>query len=100
MTRSWTFGRKIAAGFGAVLALSMLISAIAAYALKVVVADKDRVIEVNAKRLIDAEVLRTLTERKGNASRGFVLTRDERFLEQLQTVRADFEAAVARMRAV
>jgi len=58
MARSWTFGKKIAAGFAAVVVLSILISAIAAYALKTVVASKDRVIDVNARNLVDAEKLR------------------------------------------
>lgn len=100
MTRSWTFGQKVAAGFGAVLALSMLISAISVYALRAVVTSKDRVIEVYAQNLIDAERLLGITERKGGAARGFLLTREERFQEQISSARDDFASDVARLRKV
>ena len=100
MARSWTFGKKIAAGFAAVVVLSMLISAIAVYALKTVVASKDRVLEVNAQNLVDAEKLRGTTERKGGAVRGYLLTREERFLDQMKSARADFAATITRLKAV
>lgn len=99
MVRSWTFGKKIAAGFAAIVVLSMLISAVAAYALSSVVASKDRVLEVNAQGLIDAEKVRATAERKGGAMRGFLLTREERFLEQLLDVRADFSTTIGRLKA-
>lgn len=100
MARSWTFGKKIAAGFAAVVVLSMLISAIAVYALKTVVASKDRVVEVYALNLVDAEKLRGATERKGGAVRGYLLTREERFVEQMSSVRADFAAVIKHLKAV
>jgi len=100
MVRTWTFGKKIAAGFAAVVVLSMIISAIAVYALKTVVASKDRIIEVNAQNLVEAEKLRGATERKGGAARGYLLTREERFVEQLSSARADFSATIKRVRVV
>lgn len=100
MARSWTFGQKIAAGFAAVVVLSILISAIAAYALRTVVASKDRVIEVNAQNLVDAEKLRAITERKGGAARGYLLTRDEGFLDQMKSARTDFAETITRLKAV
>jgi methyl-accepting chemotaxis protein len=100
MARSWTFGKKVGAGFAVVVLLSMLISAIAVYALKTVVASKDRVLEINAQNLIDAEKLRGTTERKGGAVRGYLLTREERFLDQLRSARADFGATTIRLRAI
>ena len=100
MARSRTFGQKIAAGFAAVVTLSMLISAISVYALKTVVASKDRVIEVNAQNLIDAEKLRGAAERKGGAARGYLLTREDRFLEQMRSARADVAATITRLKAV
>jgi methyl-accepting chemotaxis protein len=100
MVRTWTFGKKIAAGFTAVVVLSMIISAIAVYALKTVVASKDRVIEFNAQNLVDAEKLRGATERKVGAARGYLLTGEERFVEQLKSARADFSATIKRLKAV
>ena len=98
MARSWTFGKKIAAGFAAVVVLSILISAIAVYALKTVVASKDRVIDVNAQNLVAAERLRGTTERRGGAGRGYLLAREERFLEQMKSARADFTATITRLK--
>ncbi|MGH7508796.1 MAG: methyl-accepting chemotaxis protein [Gemmatimonadales bacterium] len=99
MTRSWTFGQKIAGGFAAVVALAMLLSGIAAYALKTVVASKDRVIEVHAENLVNAEKLRAATERKGGAVRGYLLTAEEPFLDQARSARANFAAIIMHLKA-
>ncbi len=98
MDRSWTFGKKIATGFAAIGVLSILVSAIAVYALKTVVASKDRILDVNAQNLVEAEKLRGTTERRGGASRAYLLTREERFLEQMKSARADFAAAITRLK--
>lgn len=100
MDGTWTYGKKIAAGFAAVVVLSMLISAIAVYALRTVVASKDRVLEVNAQNLIDAEKLGATAERKGGALRAFFLTREDRFLDQLRASRADFDTIMTRLKGV
>jgi methyl-accepting chemotaxis protein len=98
MDRSWTFGKKIATGFAAIGVLTILISAIAVYALKTVVASKDRVLDVSARNLVEAEKLRSTTERRGGAGRAYLLTREEGFLEQMKSARADFAAAIARLK--
>jgi methyl-accepting chemotaxis protein len=99
MTRSWTFGQKIATGFAAVVALAILLSGIAAFALKTVVASKDRVLEVNARNLIDAERLRSATERKGSAARAYFLTREATFLERMKSARGEFTAIITDLKA-
>lgn len=70
MARSWTFGEKVGGGFAGMVVLLILISAITVYALKTVVASKDRVIEINAQYLIDAEKLRGTIERMGGPCAG------------------------------
>jgi methyl-accepting chemotaxis protein len=100
MARSWTFGRKVGVGFAGIVVLLILISAIAVYALKAVVASKDRVIEINAQYLIDAEKLRGNTERMGGALRGYLLTREEQFLDQMKAAQADFGATIAGLAAI
>ena len=92
MARSWTFGKKMGVGFAGMAVLLILISAIAVYALKTVVASKDRVIEINAQYLIDAEKLRGTIERIGGALRGYLLTGDAQFLDQVKAAQADFGA--------
>jgi len=98
MNRSWTFGQKIAAGFAAVVVLSLLIGAVGVYGLMTVVASKDRVLEVEAQNLVDAEKLRGTVEGRSAAARGYLLTRDERFLEQNKSMLAVFAATLTRMK--
>jgi methyl-accepting chemotaxis protein len=97
MNRSWTFGRKVGAGFALMVALVLAIASLATFALQRAVAAKDRVIAVNVPNLIDAQRLRTAVEKKGGAARGFLLTKDESYLTQMQAARADFLAAANRI---
>ena len=89
MIRLWTFQRKLAAGFAVMVGLTVLIAGIAVYALRTVVASKDRLVAVNSRNLTDAQ--RLLADSNGHvaAFRGFLLLGDDRFLEQRR------EAAVA-----
>jgi CHASE3 domain sensor protein len=96
---SWTFGRRVASGFAATLALTIVIGALSTYALRGVVSTKDRVINVNAQILIDSELLNAAIERKTSALRGFLLTRDERFADEVRAARAEIAATLARLRA-
>jgi hypothetical protein len=59
MTRHWTFGQKVGAGFAVTVALAVTIGVVAVIALRSVVASKDRVIDVDAQLLIDAQALQT-----------------------------------------
>jgi len=98
MTRSWTFGQKAGAGFALIIALAIVIVVVAVYSLRGVVASKDRVINVNAQLLIDAERLNTLDEEKVAAARGFLVVREEAFLEHLKGARENFAATLDRLK--
>jgi len=98
MSQHWTFGQKVGAGFAVTVAFALAIGVVAVYALATIVADKDRLIGVNAPLLIDAEKLHAAAERKSAAGRAFLLTREERFLEQTRAARGEFAAIVARLR--
>ncbi|MBI2518518.1 MAG: CHASE3 domain-containing protein [Opitutae bacterium] len=89
MNIRWTFGQKIAAGFTAVVALTLIGSVVSVRALRTVVADKDRVITENATKLIAAEKLRTAIEMKVAASRGFLLTGKSLHLERFEAASAE-----------
>ncbi|MQA29589.1 MAG: hypothetical protein GEU82_07100 [Luteitalea sp.] len=97
MIRRWTFGQKVGAGFAVTVALSVAIGVVAIYALRSVVGDKDRVIGVNAQVLIDAQKLYATAEKKGGAGRGFLLTREERFVTELREVRAEFTSVMEQL---
>ena len=87
MTQHWTFGQKVGGGFAIMVALAIVIGAIAILALRNVVEAKDRVITVHAQLLIDAERLNLASEEKATSLRGFLLTGEERFLDQLNEAR-------------
>jgi methyl-accepting chemotaxis protein len=97
MIRHWTFGQKVGAGFAVTVALSVAIGALAVYALRSVVSAKDRVIGVNAQLLVDAEKLYASVERKGGAGRGFLLTRDDHFITEMNDARAAFTTVVGQL---
>jgi len=98
MIRTWTFGRKVGASIGLLVGLTLVIGIVAFAALRSVVSTKDRVIDVDAQLLIDAQQIRIDAVRKAESARGFLLTRDERLLTEMQDARTDFAAAIARLR--
>ena len=98
MTRNLTFGQKAGAGFALIIALALVIVVVAVYSLRGVVSSKDRVIKVDAELLVDAHMLNTLDERKVAAARGFLVTREEGFVDQLKSDREDFAATHDRLK--
>jgi methyl-accepting chemotaxis protein len=98
MNRHWTFGQRLGAGFAATVMLAVAIGAVAVFALRGVVTSKDRVIDVNAQLLMGAQEIRALVERKGGEGRGFLLTRDERFLNGMREARAQLTVVAERLR--
>ncbi len=98
MGRGWTFGEKLAAGFAMTAILTMVMAGIAVFALKHVVASKDRVIMVNAQDLIDAARLQTAAARNAAAVRAYMLSGDPRYLEQEKEAQGLFSKTLEHMR--
>ena len=98
MTRHWTFGQRIGAGFAVTVLLAVGIGVVAFVALRNVVASKDHVIEMNAQILAGAQEARSLAEKKGGEVRAFLLTREERFLIGMRDTRAQLTQVVERLR--
>jgi CHASE3 domain sensor protein len=90
----WTFGYKIAAGFALVVAFAVAIGATAYVALAAVVSAKDAVIGQDADALILVERIRAARESKGSDARGFLLSRNERDLAEMQSARSRLLAAL------
>ncbi len=90
MNQDWTFGRRLAVGFGALIVMTIVIGAVAVYSLRAVITAKDQVITVGSPRLIAAEGMRTAREASGAAARAFLLTKDARFLDELADERSQF----------
>jgi len=99
MGRSWSFGRKSGAGFAVIVAMALLGGVISVLSLRSVVNGKDLVITTYAQHLIDAQRLRAATEAKGAANRGYLFTRNDRFLQERKAAQADFNAILERLRA-
>jgi methyl-accepting chemotaxis protein len=95
---NWSFGKKLGISLGACALLAMAIAAGSVYALRGVVASKDRVITVDAQMLIDAEALATAVERKVASFRGFLLSGDEFQLKQSLRAREEFAALLGRLK--
>lgn len=89
MTKEWTFGQKVGAGFATIVALTLVVGVIAIYNLRAVVSSKDAVIDGAASRLVQANELRAALERKASASRGFLINLDERQLDAMRQARAE-----------
>jgi methyl-accepting chemotaxis protein len=98
MIRHWTFGQKISAGFAVIVALTIAIGVISVFTLRDVVASKDVIINVNAHLLLDAERLNGRRDEKSAAVRGFLLTGEERYLEQMRDARREIATIVARLK--
>lgn len=98
MTGQWTFSQKISAGFAVTVALAVAIGVVSIYALRSVVAAKDQVITVNARLLVDAERLSGLRDEKGSATRGFLITREGRFLDEMREARRQFAVIIERLK--
>jgi methyl-accepting chemotaxis protein len=98
MIRHWTYGQRLGAGFAATALLATTIGVVAVVALRNVVASKNQVINVNAQRLVDTQQVQALAERKGGEARGFLLTRDERFLTGMREARIQLTQATERLR--
>lgn len=89
MNTRWTFGQKLAAGFAAIVALTLLSSLLSVRALQTVVEEKDRLVTENTAKLIDSEKLRTAVEWKAGAVRGFLLTGKDPQLLRLREAEAE-----------
>lgn len=98
MERSWSFGRKIGLGFAVAVGLTLLVSSLAIFALRRVVVAKDRVIEVNARGLMDAQHLETIAEQRISSVRAFLITREQLYVDELVQARIESLRVFERLR--
>jgi methyl-accepting chemotaxis protein len=83
MSERWSFGRKLAAGFGVAVAFTALNGFISVQAMQDVVAAKDLVIDRDAKALGEAAELESAFEGQVSALRGYLLTMESRYVDNL-----------------
>ncbi len=91
MFDNWSFGRKIAAGFGALVAITLLVAVLAIYTLRDIVHTYEGPL-AEAHRFLDTSLLLdTYVESHIAASRGYLLTQQPRFLDDKARIQADVE---------
>jgi methyl-accepting chemotaxis protein len=98
MMKSWTFGQQLAAAFAVVVLFTALNGVVAVTALRDVVADKDRVIELFAENRLEAERIDSDMHSAVASSRGYMLTGDPARLQSLSDARASFQASLASLK--
>ncbi len=98
MTPNWTFGRRLSVGFGAMVTLVIVISSLAVYALRSVVDSKDAVITRHAQNLVDIETLGRWSARMVASMRGFFITGDNKYLDEVRDRRSPFSVTLTGLR--
>jgi methyl-accepting chemotaxis protein len=98
MSRTWTFGRTIAAGFAAVVALNLITGVVALASLKRVVHTKDRVVAVDSTLQLRAEELLSLRAQRAAGFRGYLITGETSFLDTTTQTGAEFTRTLAQTR--
>lgn len=99
MRSSWTFGRRVAAGFALSFALMAAIGAVAYQSIGTLTTTSVWVEHTHQVLGQIAEVLSLLTDAETGV-RGFVITGDARFLEPYQEATASLDKAVKALRAL
>lgn len=94
MTQSWSFQKKLGAGFGVMLVLSAMTTIVAILSLRSVVSSKDRVITVNSENLIHAAQLEAEVDRQVAAFRLFVFNMEDRYLVERDSATKQFHAVM------
>lgn len=93
-----TFSRRLAIGFASLGFLTAVVALIGIFAISHVVKTKDRVLDDNARTVQLTQELQILTYRRSAAVRGFLMTGEQGFLEQLEhtdTSSSDLERQLA-----
>lgn len=90
MTYGWTFQKKVSAGFAVMVCVTAITAVVAVYALRSVVTSKDTVISVHADALVDAAKLNAAADRGVAGFRAFVVSPEDRFLEQWNSAGQEF----------
>ncbi|NRF68124.1 CHASE3 domain-containing protein [Aquincola sp. S2] len=94
----WTFAQKIGAGFLLVVALTVVLGALAVQSLRDMLAEREHLFTTFVQPLIDAQRMTATVEHSVASSRGYVLTRDEDYVQRARQSRSDYLAMLERTR--
>lgn len=93
-----SFGKRVAAGFGLVTALTVAIGLAGVMSVRDITASKDRIIRVEARGMVELEALRAEVERKSAMVRAYLLTRDGEALAAVRQTRQEFKRLLGRLK--
>jgi methyl-accepting chemotaxis protein len=99
MAYEWSFGTKIGAGFAVAVAFTALNSVLSVLTMREIVATKDAVLERDASSLIGAAELETAAAEQVSALRGFLLTGESRYTDQIAVAYAQVSQLLRDLRA-
>ncbi len=99
VNRVWTFGRTLAIGFTAVVALNLVVAGIALAGLHNVVERKDRVIDTDSRLVLDVQKLLTIRDARAAANRGYLVSGEQSYLDQQYAYDTQFDQQIAELRA-
>lgn len=94
----WTFGQRIAAGFAAVVLLTIFSGLVAVLALKSVVETSDELVNRYGENLILVNQASLADSRKSVAMRGYLLTRNRSMLDSAQRYATEFDEIIGKLR--
>ena len=97
MIRSWTFQKKVTAGFAVMVVLVALTAAIGVFGLRTVVASKDRLVDINAQNLVNAAQLQAASNEYTASFRGYLLLMEDHFLDQRRNAADAYEGIFRRL---
>jgi methyl-accepting chemotaxis protein len=98
MFERWSFGQKIATGFAITVLLTIVLGVFAVFTIGDVARSKDVVIVGYHGALMDALRLDALVENHVNANRGFLLTRDGKYIAERDQIERDVAELLARLK--
>jgi methyl-accepting chemotaxis protein len=95
VTRLGTIRNQVLAGYAVPLLLTLAVVLVAELALDRVSDAKNRVLQREAQLVIDAHRLNELVHERATADRGYLLTRDARYLDEVRTASEQIDSVLA-----
>ena len=97
MMDSWSFQRRITAGFAAMAALAVVVGLLSIYGLRSVVASYEALVEDHVENEVAALRMKARSERRSSAARGFLLSGETRFRTRYTEAGQLYEEAAAEL---
>lgn len=98
MGQTWTFGKKLGAGFTLVVVLTVAMGLVSLLSLRSVIATNDRIVSVTTPGVMAAQDVQLAAEGKVASVRGFLLTGNEKYAREVRERDETMNATLQRIR--